>query len=87
MIGLDWRVNLAESWESIGYDVGAQGNLDPNVLLTSADEIRRQAKIILNQAAGRPGHIFNLGHGVLPNTPVHNARALVDAVHEHTGSC
>ncbi|NLE58208.1 MAG: uroporphyrinogen decarboxylase [Planctomycetes bacterium] len=87
VIGLDWRVNLAEAWESIGYDVGVQGNLDPNVLLTSADEIRRQAKIILNQAAGRPGHIFNLGHGVLPNTPVDNARALVDAVHEYTGSC
>ncbi len=83
VIGLDWRVNLAEAWETVGYDVGVQGNLDPNVLLTSTDEIRRQAKIILNQAAGRPGHIFNLGHGVLPNTPVENAKALVDAVHEY----
>ncbi|MGQ9649616.1 MAG: uroporphyrinogen decarboxylase [Phycisphaerae bacterium] len=84
VIGLDWRVNLAEAWEMIGHDVAVQGNMDPNLLLTSAGEVRRQAKIILDQAAGRPGHIFNLGHGVLPNTPVENARALVDAVHEYS---
>jgi uroporphyrinogen decarboxylase len=84
VIGLDWRVNLAEAWASIGYDVGVQGNLDPNALLSDLDEIRRQAKAILDQAAGRPGHIFNLGHGVLQNTPVEHAKALVDYVHEYS---
>lgn len=84
VIGLDWRTNLADAWASIGYDAGVQGNLDPNVLLTSPDEIRCQAKVILDQAAGRPGHIFNLGHGVLPSTPVDHAKALVEWVHEYS---
>ena len=84
VIGLDWRVNLAEAWASIGYDAGVQGNLDPNVLLASPDEIRHQAKAILDQAAGRPGHIFNLGHGVLQTTPVDHAKALVEYVHEYS---
>jgi len=84
VIGLDWRVNLAEAWASIGYDVGVQGNLDPDALLSEVGEIRRQVKAILDQAAGRPGHIFNLGHGVLPNTPVDSARALVEIVHEYS---
>ncbi len=63
-----------------------QGNLDPMVLLAEPTEIRRRAKEILRQAAGRPGHIFNLGHGVLPQTPVENAIALVEAVHELSAS-
>ena len=82
VIGLDWRVDLAEAWEHLGYDVGVQGNLDPVVLFGSPSEIRRRARTILEKAAGRPGHIFNLGHGVLPNTPVEHVIALVDAVHE-----
>jgi len=82
VIGLDWRVDLNEGWRTVGYDKAVQGNLDPAVLLTDRDEIRRRARQILNQAAGRPGHIFNLGHGVLQQTPVDNVRALVDAVHE-----
>ncbi|RIK83293.1 MAG: uroporphyrinogen decarboxylase [Planctomycetota bacterium] len=82
VIGLDWRVRLDEAWETIGPDRGVQGNLDPAVLLADRVEIRRRAKQILDQAAGRPGHIFNLGHGVLQQTPVDNAIALVDAVHE-----
>ena len=82
VIGIDWRVRLDDAWRSVGYDRAVQGNLDPAVLLTNPAEIRRQAKVILDQAAGRPGHIFNLGHGVLPETPVENAVALVDAVHE-----
>jgi uroporphyrinogen decarboxylase len=65
-----------------GHERAIQGNLDPMVLLAGRDEIRRRAADILQQAAGRPGHIFNLGHGVLPQTPVDNARALVDIVHE-----
>jgi uroporphyrinogen decarboxylase len=82
VIGLDWRVDLDEAWERVGYDVGVQGNLDPAVLLARQPEIRRQTEQILRRAAGRPGHIFNLGHGVLPETPVDNVIALVDAVHE-----
>lgn len=82
VIGVDWRVRLDDAWRTIGYDRAIQGNLDPVILLSSPAEIRRRAKEILDQAAGRPGHIFNLGHGVLPQTPVENAIALVDAVHE-----
>ncbi|HZO81345.1 MAG TPA: uroporphyrinogen decarboxylase [Candidatus Binataceae bacterium] len=82
VIGLDWRVDLAEAWARLGYDVGVQGNLDPIALFANVDEIRRRARAILDQAAGRPGHIFNLGHGILPETPVDHVRALVDAVHE-----
>jgi uroporphyrinogen decarboxylase len=82
VIGIDWRVRLDDAWKTVGYDKAVQGNLDPIVLLTNPDEIRRRAKAVLDQAAGRPGHIFNLGHGVLKQTPVENAIALVEAVHE-----
>jgi uroporphyrinogen decarboxylase len=82
VIGLDWRVRLDEAWQTIGPNRGVQGNLDPAILLAGRAEIRRRAKLILDQAAGRPGHVFNLGHGVLQQTPVENAIALVDAVHE-----
>jgi uroporphyrinogen decarboxylase len=66
----------------LGYDVAIQGNLDPVILLGSPELIEREVKRILERAAGRPGHIFNLGHGILPNTPVDNVARLVDAVHE-----
>src|SRR5690242_7470383 len=82
VIGLDWRVDLDAAWARLGHDVAVQGNLDPLVLLAPVAEIRAQAAAILGQAAGRPGHIFNLGHGILPQTPVDHVRALVDAVHE-----
>ena len=82
IIGVDWRVNLDEAWESVGYDVGIQGNLDPAVLLASPKEIRLRVAEILRRADGRPGHIFNLGHGVLPETPVENVITMVKAVHE-----
>lgn len=82
VVGVDWRVRLDEAWETVGYDRAVQGNLDPTSLLADRDEIRRRAKGVLDQAAGRPGHIFNLGHGILQQTPVDNAIALVDAVHE-----
>jgi uroporphyrinogen decarboxylase len=82
VIGVDWRIRLDDAWRAIGYDKAVQGNLDPLVLLTDPPTIRRRVQEVLDQAAGRPGHIFNLGHGVLPQTPVENARALVDAVHE-----
>jgi uroporphyrinogen decarboxylase len=82
VIGLDWRVDLAEAWTRIGYDVAVQGNLDPAALLAPAAEIRRQVARILERAAGRPGHVFNLGHGVLPQTPPESVAAVIDAVHE-----
>jgi uroporphyrinogen decarboxylase len=81
VIGLDWRVRLDEEWGRLG-DVAVMGNLDPVALFAGADFVRAQARQILNQAAGRPGHIFNLGHGILPETPVDNVIALVEAVHE-----
>jgi uroporphyrinogen decarboxylase len=82
VIGIDWRVRLDDAWKSVGHDRGVQGNLDPLVLLAEQSEIRRRAKEVLAQAADRPGHIFNLGHGVVQQTPVENAIALVDMVHE-----
>ena len=82
VIGLDWRVDLDAAWARLGHDVAVQGNLDPITLLGPIAEIRAHAASILGQAAGRPGHIFNLGHGILPQTPVDHVRALVDAVHE-----
>ncbi|MGB6554940.1 MAG: uroporphyrinogen decarboxylase [Candidatus Binataceae bacterium] len=82
VIGLDWRVDLGQAWKRLGYDVAVQGNLDPIALFAAVPEIRTRARAILDLAAGRPGHIFNLGHGILPDTPVDHAIALVDAVHE-----
>jgi len=82
VVGVDWRVRLDQAWQTIGHDRAVQGNLDPGVLLADPQEIRRCVREILNQADGRPGHIFNLGHGVLQQTPVDNAVALVDAVHD-----
>ncbi|HKZ02994.1 MAG TPA: uroporphyrinogen decarboxylase [Pyrinomonadaceae bacterium] len=82
VLGLDWRVQLDDAWQRIGYDFGVMGNLDPVVLFAGKEQVREKAKRILDQAAGRAGHIFNLGHGILPETPVENVIALVDAVHE-----
>jgi uroporphyrinogen decarboxylase len=82
VIGLDWRVELDREWERLGPDVAVQGNLDPVVLLADTGTIRAHARRILERAAGRPGHIFNLGHGILPPTPVENVIALIDMVHE-----
>jgi uroporphyrinogen decarboxylase len=82
VIGVDWRVNLDAAWDDLGPAVGVQGNLDPAALLASPKEIRRRVSEILTRAGGRPGHIFNLGHGVLPETPVENVIAMVEAVHE-----
>jgi uroporphyrinogen decarboxylase len=82
VIGLDWRVNLDEGWATVGHDVAVQGNLDPVALFASPKEIKSRVAEILRRAGGRPGHIFNLGHGVLPETPVDHVIAMVDAVHE-----
>ncbi|MCW5889008.1 MAG: uroporphyrinogen decarboxylase [bacterium] len=82
VIGLDWRVDLDAAWARLGDDIGVQGNLDPVALLAPIPEIRRRVAAVLGQAGGRRGHVFNLGHGVLQQTPVDHVRACVDAVHE-----
>ncbi len=81
VIGLDWRVRLDEAWARLG-DVAVMGNFDSIALFTNPEVVRARAKDILDQAAKRPGHVFNLGHGILPETPVENVVALVEAVHE-----
>jgi uroporphyrinogen decarboxylase len=84
-IGVDWRVNLDEAWAAIGHDLAIQGNLDPVALFAPPEQIRNRVREILDRAAGRCGHIFNLGHGILPETPVENVIAMVEAVHELSG--
>ena len=84
VISVDWRVDLDEAWSQIGYDRGIQGNLDPTLLLTSWPVIEAGMHDILRRAGNRPGHIFNLGHGVLAATNPDMLRRLVDAVHEAT---
>ena len=82
VVGVDWRVELDRAWAAIGPGLAIQGNLDPAVLLAPFDRVRERALDVLRRAAGRPGHIFNLGHGVLPDTPVDHLRRLVELVHE-----
>jgi uroporphyrinogen decarboxylase len=84
VIGLDWRVRLDEAWERVGHDRGVQGNLDPALLLGPFERVRESALEILEAAGGRPGHIFNLGHGVLPDTDPTDLGRLVELVHERT---
>jgi uroporphyrinogen decarboxylase len=81
VIGLDWRVDLGQAWDRLGPDVAVQGNLDPVTLLAPIPYLQEAARRVLDRAAGRPGHIFNLGHGILPTTPVDHVLALVEAVH------
>jgi uroporphyrinogen decarboxylase len=82
VVGLDWRVTLADGWKRVGHDRAVQGNLDPGLLLGPRSVLRERARALLDEAGGRIGHVFNLGHGILPETPPDNVRALVDAVHE-----
>jgi uroporphyrinogen decarboxylase len=81
VIGVDWRVSLKEARARLGDDVAVQGNLDPVVLLGPADGVEREACRVLREAGDTPGYIFNLGHGVLPDTPVENVQLLVEVVH------
>jgi len=82
VIGLDWRMPLDEGWRRVGHEVGVMGNLDPVALFANQPELLKRAGSVLEAAGGRPGHIFNLGHGILPETPVDNVKALVNFVHE-----
>lgn len=83
VVGVDWRIELDRAWEIIGQDRAIQGNLDPIALFAPEDELKRHVDAILDRAAGRPGHIFNLGHGIIPSTPVGAVQAVVDMVHNY----
>jgi uroporphyrinogen decarboxylase len=84
VIGVDWRTPLDAAWGSIGWDAGVQGNLDPAACLAPWDAVRRKTLDVLTRAGMRDGHVFNLGHGVLPSTPVATLQRIVDLVHEET---
>ncbi len=84
VIGVDWHIDISQAWDLIGHDVAVQGNLDPTVLLGSREVIAKNVKEILASVDGRPGHIFNLGHGLFPEVPVENVKALVEMVHEYS---
>jgi uroporphyrinogen decarboxylase len=84
VIGADWRTPLDDAWERIGPDRAVQGNLDPTLLLGPIDRVLAGADDVLTRAGGRPGHIFNLGHGILPSTPVEHVQALARYVHQQT---
>jgi uroporphyrinogen decarboxylase len=86
VLGVDWRTHLDEAWNRIGPKAGIQGNLDPVTLMAPKPILQARAKDILDRAAGRAGHIFNLGHGILPLTPVDSIKALVAYVHEYSAS-
>jgi uroporphyrinogen decarboxylase len=84
VIGVDWRVNIGEAWARLGHDVAIQGNLDPVILFGPVDLIEKNVKKILDSVGDRPGHIFNLGHGILPTTPPDHVTALIEAVHRYS---
>ena len=84
VIGADWRIPLDEAWERIGWDRAIQGNLDPTLLLGPLDRVFQATDEVLARAGGRPGHIFNLGHGILPTTPLEHVQALARYVHQKT---
>jgi uroporphyrinogen decarboxylase len=83
VIGLDWRIGLDDGWEVVGDDIAVQGNLDPAALFAPPPELKRRVHDVMQRAHGRVGHIFNLGHGILQNTPVDHVKAVVDIVHEY----
>lgn len=84
VIGVDWHIKLRDAWQKIGHDKAVMGNLDPVALFAPRKLLLEKAGSILRQAENRNGHVFNLGHGILPETPMDNVRALVDYVHEQT---
>jgi uroporphyrinogen decarboxylase len=84
VIGADWRIPLNDAWQRIGHDRGIQGNLDPTLLLGPRDRLLAGVQDILRRAGNRPGHVFNLGHGILPMTPVESVQAVARYVHDHS---
>ena len=87
VVGLDWRIPLDTGWQSLGNKGAVQGNLDPVLLFANWKELKSRAEDVLRRAAGRPGHIFNLGHGILPETPVESVKALCNFIREHSADC
>ncbi len=83
VVGADWRIDIDRAWEIIGHDRAIQGNLDPIALFAPRESLLEQTKAILDRVAGRPGHIFNLGHGIIPETPIDAVQAVVDFVHDY----
>lgn len=83
VIGFDWRIYLDSAWKTVGFERPVQGNLDPSALFAPLPALKKRVHDILRRAGGRPGHIFNLGHGILQNTPVDHVKAVVDMVHEY----
>ena len=86
VIGLDWRIPLDEGWSRLDHAIAVQGNLDPVLLFTEWNELKSRAQNILEKAAGRPGHIFNLGHGILPETPIEHVKDLARFVQEYSAT-
>jgi len=84
IIGIDWRTDLDKAWKRLGDQVGVQGNLDPVALFAPSQLLATKAQEILDKAGCRPGHIFNVGHGILPSTPADSVKVLADFVHEHS---
>jgi uroporphyrinogen decarboxylase len=84
VVGVDWRLDLDRAWERIGHERAVQGNLDPVLLFAPQSEIERQVDVILKQAGNRVGHIFNLGHGILPQTPIENVQFVTELVHQRS---
>jgi uroporphyrinogen decarboxylase len=85
VVGLDWQLPLDEAWRRVGFERPVQGNLDPAGLLAPWRELEARIDDVLDRAAGRPGHVFNVGHGLVPKTPVENVKRLVERVREKTG--
>jgi len=83
VVGFDWRIQIDSAWKTLGWDSPVQGNLDPSILFAPIPVIRKRVHDILRRAGNRPGHIFNLGHGILQHTPVDHVKAVVDMVHEY----
>jgi uroporphyrinogen decarboxylase len=83
VLGLDWRVRLDEAWAQVKHEVAVQGNLDPVALFAPLPELRARVQDLLRRSGSRPGYIFNLGHGILPETPVEHVKAVVEMVHEY----
>ena len=86
MIGVDWRTPLDEGWARAGDGVAVQGNLEPHALFAPRERLLARVDDVLRRARGPAGHVFNLGHGILPGTPVENVRAVVEHVHASTAS-
>jgi uroporphyrinogen decarboxylase len=86
VVGLDWQLPLDEAWRQVGFERPVQGNLDPASLLAPSRELHARIDDVLDRAGGRPGHVFNVGHGLVPQTPIDNVRRLVEHVHERTSA-